>query len=237
MARLRPCHWHHAGFDLSSGCAFDFWGDDVPAYDVVVRDGVVYVAALPRQADLRGHYLQRLREGMEQSIGLIQAKSVIGLLKAGGDFRDIVRAIALFGAGHRDDWASGMTVLTAVANLFPHLEEETAYLALYQGARRVAADCAGQPTRRELPPLEDGDHSLATLKRWLRYWTMVRHRDGAERTLLTAVHNGASPAELADLSARNRSDVRQPTLGSGPAAAVIYPLAKEALRARVEPVH
>ena len=28
---------------------------------------------------------------------------------------------------------------------------------------------------------------------------MVRHRDGAERTLLTAIRNGASPAELADL--------------------------------------
>jgi nitrite reductase/ring-hydroxylating ferredoxin subunit len=196
---ILTCHWHHARFDLDSGCAFDLWADDVPAYDVTVRDGVVYVAALPRQADLHGHHLRRLREGMEQNISLIQAKSLIGLLRAGGDIRDIVRAIALYGARHRDDWASGMTVLSAVANLCPHLAEETAYLALYQGSRRVAADCAGQPPRRELRPLEDGEHSLATLKRWLRYWTMVRHRDGAERTLLTAVHNGASPAELADL--------------------------------------
>ena len=37
------------------------------------------------------------------------------------------------------------------------------------------------------------------MKRWLRYWTLVRHRDGAERTLRTAIRNGASPAELADL--------------------------------------
>src|SRR5262249_42014990 len=48
-------------------------------------------------------------------------------------------------------------------------------------------------------PLETGDLSLATLKRWLHYWTMVRHRDGAERTVLTAIASGASPAELADL--------------------------------------
>jgi len=40
---------------------------------------------------------------------------------------------------------------------------------------------------------------LDRLKRWLRYWTMVRHRDGAERTLLTAVASGATPAQLADL--------------------------------------
>jgi hypothetical protein len=37
------------------------------------------------------------------------------------------------------------------------------------------------------------------LGRWLRHWTQVRHRDGAERTLLTAIAGGASPAELAAL--------------------------------------
>jgi nitrite reductase/ring-hydroxylating ferredoxin subunit len=24
------CHWHHARFDLASGCTFDLWADDVP---------------------------------------------------------------------------------------------------------------------------------------------------------------------------------------------------------------
>jgi hypothetical protein len=37
------------------------------------------------------------------------------------------------------------------------------------------------------------------LKRWLRHWTRVRHREAAERTLLTAIAAGASPAALADL--------------------------------------
>jgi nitrite reductase/ring-hydroxylating ferredoxin subunit len=196
---MLTCHWHHARFDLCSGCAFDLWADDVAAFDVEVRDGVVFVASLPRQADAREHYFRRLREGMEQGVGLIQAKSLIGLLKTGVDYRDVVRPVALYAATRRDDWASGLTILTAMANLTPHLEEETVFLALYQGTRRAAADCAGQPPRRELRPLETGDLSLDTLKRWLRYWTMVRHRDGAERTLLTAIRNGASPAELADL--------------------------------------
>jgi hypothetical protein len=160
---------------------------------------MVYVAALPRQADRTEHHLRRLREGMEQGISLIQAKSLIALLRAGADRRDVVRTVALYGLRNRDDWASGLTILTAMANLVPRLDEETAYLALYQGTRRVAADCADQPPRREVRPLETGDLSLPTLKRWLRYWTMVRHRDGAERTLLTALRNGASPAELADL--------------------------------------
>ena len=37
-----------------------------------------------------------------------------------------------------------------------------------------------------------------TLKRWLRRWTKVRHREAAERTLLTAIAAGLSPAALAD---------------------------------------
>jgi nitrite reductase/ring-hydroxylating ferredoxin subunit len=196
---ILTCHWHHARFDLCSGCAFDLWADDIPAYDVEVRDGTVYVADRPRQSDRTEHHLRRLREGMEQGISLIQAKSLIALLRAGADHRDVVRTVALYGLRNRDDWASGLTILTAMANLVPRLDEETAYLALYQGTRRVAADCAEQPPRREVRPLETGDLSLPTLKRWLRYWTMVRHRDGAERTLLTAIHNGASPPELADL--------------------------------------
>jgi hypothetical protein len=38
----------------------------------------------------------------------------------------------------------------------------------------------------------------AALKRWLQRWTNVRHREAAERTLLTAIAEGLSPAALAD---------------------------------------
>jgi hypothetical protein len=34
------------------------------------------------------------------------------------------------------------------------------------------------------------------LERWFRHWTRVRHRDAAERTLLTAIASGASSIEL-----------------------------------------
>src|SRR5260370_16820357 len=77
-AGILTCHWHHARFDLCSGCAFDLWADDIPAYDVEVRDGLVYVAERPRQANLGVYYLRRLPEGMEQGISLIQAKAPPG---------------------------------------------------------------------------------------------------------------------------------------------------------------
>src|SRR5207253_1979202 len=86
-----------------------------PVADVEVFDDVVYVHPKPRQASRREHYLRRLREGMEQDIGLIQAKSLIGLLEGGADYRELVRAVALFGVSHREDWASGLTILTAMA--------------------------------------------------------------------------------------------------------------------------
>src|SRR5207248_4618760 len=111
---ILTCHWHHARFELASGCTFDLWADDVPRYEVVVRDGRVYLDAGAPQADPRGHYERRLREGLEQDIGLIQFKSVIGLLELGVAPSAIVRENALFGVTNRDGWASGLTSLGAL---------------------------------------------------------------------------------------------------------------------------
>src|SRR5918997_115407 len=95
-------------------------------------------------------------------------------------------------------WGVGATILTALGNLLPVVPDGETYLALFQGARRVAADCDGTAPYRERAPLTS-QPDLATLERWLRHWSAVRHREAAERTLLTAIANGASPAALADL--------------------------------------
>ena len=187
---ILTCHWHHARFDLCSGCAFDLFADDVPAFDVELRGDEVWVGSLPRRKDLREHHRRRLGQAMEQNLPLIQAKAIIGLLRQGVDYREIVRDAVLFGVRYRDGWASGLTILTAMANLVPDLAEETAYLALYQGVRRTAADCAGMTPRRDRHPLETDEVDANQLDRWLRTWTITRHRDGAERTLLTAIRAG-----------------------------------------------
>jgi hypothetical protein len=106
--------------------------------------------------------------------------------------------VALFGAQNRDDWGVGLTILTTLANLLPFLPEEETYLALFHGARRVAADCDGEAPRRERAPLESRPDPAA-LKGWLQRWTNVRHREAAERTLLTAIASGLSPPVLADV--------------------------------------
>ena len=194
---ILTCHWHHARFDLESGCTFDLWADDVPICPVEVRNGNVWVKTTFTHADPAAHWHQRLANGLAHDLGLVIAKAVHGQLAAGVPQAEIVRQVALFGAQNRDGWGVGLTILTALANLLPVLPEEEAYLALFHGARRVAADCDGAAPRRERAPL-GGRPDPAALKRWLRRWTKVRHREAAERTLLTAVAAGFSPADLAD---------------------------------------
>jgi nitrite reductase/ring-hydroxylating ferredoxin subunit len=192
------CHWHHARFDLASGCTFDLWADDVPTCPAEVRDGEVWVRPIFGHLDPAAHWCQRLDDGLAHVLGLVIAKAVHGQLAAGVPPPDIVRQIALFGSQNRDGWGVGLTILTALGNLLPVLPEEETYLALFHGARRVAADCDGQAPRRRRAALASRPE-LATLKRWLRRWTTVRHREAAERTLLTAVAASASPAALAEL--------------------------------------
>src|SRR5215472_12481667 len=194
---ILTCHWHHARFDLESGCTFDLWADDVPNCSVEVRDGDVWVKTRFAHPDGAEHWQQRLGYGLEHNIGLVIAKAVQGLLGLGVPQVDVVRQVALFGAQNRDGWNVGLTILTALGNLLPMLPEEDGYLALFFGARRVAADCEGQAPRRERAPLGSQPDPTA-LRRWLRRWTNVRHREAAERTLLTAIAAGASPAVLAD---------------------------------------
>jgi nitrite reductase/ring-hydroxylating ferredoxin subunit len=56
---ILTCHWHHARFDLESGCAFDLWADDVPICPVEVRNGEIWVKTTFGHADPAGHWRRR----------------------------------------------------------------------------------------------------------------------------------------------------------------------------------
>jgi nitrite reductase/ring-hydroxylating ferredoxin subunit len=195
---ILTCHWHHARFDLASGCTFDLWADDVPTCPVELRGGEVWVRPSFGHADPAAHWRRRLDDGLAHNLGLVVAKAVRGQLIARVPPREILGQAALFAVRNRDGWGIGATILTALGNLLPVLPDEETYLALFHGARRVAADCDGAAPHRERAPLASRP-DLATLQRWLRHWTAVRHREAAERTLLTAIANGAPPAALAGL--------------------------------------
>jgi nitrite reductase/ring-hydroxylating ferredoxin subunit len=195
---ILTCHWHHARFDLASGCTFDLWADDVPTCPVELRGGEIWVKAEFGHAEPGAYWRQRLQDGMAHNLGLVMAKAVQGQLAAGVAPIEIVREAALFGARNLPGWSAGMTILTALGNLLPVLPKQETYLALFHGVRRVAADCEGAvPGRKRAALTSRPDASV--LKRWLRRWSAVRHDEAAQRTLLTAISAGARPAVLADL--------------------------------------
>jgi nitrite reductase/ring-hydroxylating ferredoxin subunit len=195
---ILTCHWHHARFDLASGCTFDLWADDVPTCAVELRADEVWVQPEFGRTDAAAYWRQRLEQGMAHNLGLVIAKAIKVQLAAGVSPIEIVRQAALFGARNRDGWGTGMTILTAVGNGLSTLPEQETYLALFHGIRRVAIDCDGEAPARQRSSLSSRP-SPAALKRWLRRWAAVRHREAAERTVLTAIAIGAPPAVLAEL--------------------------------------
>jgi hypothetical protein len=153
-----------------------------------------------QRGDPRTYQRMRLREGLEQNLSLVLAKAVILLLDKGGDPSGPLRAGLEFGARCRwDGWGQGLTILTCMANLLPHLDPDDRPRALYHGLSAVAQDCQGQPPRFPLRPLPDSGADLARIKRWFRQFVEVRDPEGAERCIVSAVRMGATHRELADM--------------------------------------
>lgn len=187
---ILTCHWHHARFDLRSGCTFDLWADDAPTFEVRINGDDIWISRRPRQQADSSFYFARLRRGMEQSIGLVQAKNIVALLARGEPVDSIVREVAKFGAHNHRVWKDGMTALTVVARLASWLSENTLVYALALAARKVAENCEDQPVRYSPGGFRGESLDEERLGRWMFHWAKVRHDDGAERTLLTALDSG-----------------------------------------------
>jgi nitrite reductase/ring-hydroxylating ferredoxin subunit len=195
-AGLVTCHWHHARFDLVSGCTLDMWADDARGFSATVHDGHVFVEPIV-EADPVGHLQARLRNGLEESISLVIAKSVLGLLDAGVPAADIVRTGLEFGTTYRGrGWGAGLTVLVAMANLFPHLDEDDRALALIHGLTFVANDTGNQAPRFPVGALPTDAVPIDRLAAWYRRFIETRSSDSAERTLETALRDAGALAPV-----------------------------------------
>ena len=197
---ILTCHWHHARFDLSSGGTFDPFADDVRAFPATVIDGQVWVDPSPPEADPVKRWSRRLEDGMDHNIRLVIAKSVLGLSSSPADYRTPLTIGARFGTTYSDrGWGQALTMMTCSANMLGSLYAEDRPLALYQGIRQVAAECAGKPPRFLVDPLPVGETRPEVLKGWFRGFIEVRDDEGAERCLRTAIGLGISPREIADM--------------------------------------
>jgi nitrite reductase/ring-hydroxylating ferredoxin subunit len=198
---LLTCHWHHARFDLESGGTLDPFADDVRSYPVEVDGDDVMVIVEPA-GDRVAHLRRRLDEGLEQGLTLVMAKAVLGLFDTLGPKEaaaEVVRAGVDFGTRYRSPgWGSGLTVLTAMANVLDALDPEDRALALVHGVSFVSRD-----TRGHAPRFAQDAHGTALpperLGAWYRRFIDTRSGDAAERTVASAVRSGLSAEQLAGI--------------------------------------
>ncbi len=205
-AGLLTCHWHHARFDLASGCTLDPWADDARGFDVAVEGDDVVVstraAGEPRRAvapPAPGRPRAGAHPGHRQGHAGPARAARRG--RRGGAHRARLRR----STNRRDGWGSGLTVLVAMANVLPHLDHDDR--PLRPGPRRSPSSPAtpwatrrGSRSRRSSRPVSRPERLAA----WYRRFVDTRSVDAAERTLATAVvagPNGAAVAEAMQLAA------------------------------------
>ncbi|HEY3281753.1 MAG TPA: Rieske (2Fe-2S) protein [Armatimonadota bacterium] len=196
---ILTCPWHHARFDLESGGTFDPWADDVQSYSVELRGDEVWLDLSPA-ADRRESSLGRLRQGLERNIPLVLGKSVLSLLSAEGDPLEAFRLGLGFGARYRQvGWGPGLTILTCMARMLPHLRPDDRARALCHGLSAVADECAGSAPRHPVATLPGAASSWERLGFWFRQFVEVRDAEGAERCLATAVEAEMPPRQVAEM--------------------------------------
>jgi nitrite reductase/ring-hydroxylating ferredoxin subunit len=194
-AGLLTCHWHHARFDLSSGCTLDPWADDATAFDVTVHDSDVWVQRRA-VADPEARLRRRLAEGLEHGLTLVTAKATLGLLDLDPTGAGVVATALDHGTAYRaEGWGSGLTVLSAMANVLPHLHPDDRALALVHALAFVSRDTRGHAPRFAETALATQTLTADRLAVWYRRFVETRSADAAERTLATAVAS-VSPADV-----------------------------------------
>ncbi|OZB92311.1 Rieske 2Fe-2S domain-containing protein [Paenibacillus sp. XY044] len=204
---ILTCHWHHARFDVCSGGTLDPWADDVPVHDLTIHDGLIWVNPRSRNGNQVQLYKDRLLSGLEQNIGLVIAKAIVGLMEAGAPETEIAAIGIEFGVKQRrQGWGSGLTILTAMTNILPKLDKQGRILALFQGLLHTARDSAGSGTRFFLDALPNAEVSVERLTEWYRDCIEVRDTRGAERVLLTALLAEADESRLFSMMSMAATD-------------------------------
>ena len=204
-AGLLTCHWHHARFDLASGCTLDPWADDARGFDVAVEGDDVVVVGPRRGRAGRAVAPPARRTASSRGSRSSPPRPPSACSSSRGGADEVVRTALDFGlTNRRDGWGSGLTVLVAMANVLPHLDPDDRPLALVHALAFVARDTLGNPPRFPIEALEPSGVPAERLAAWYRRFVDTRSVDAAERTLATAVAagpDGAAAAEAMKLAA------------------------------------
>lgn len=198
------CHWHHWRFDLASGGCFTEGGDDVAVFPIAIKDGAIWVCPVPFEGYVRQRtekFLGDLQQGMEERNTFLIAKAVAGLRAHSVPDRDILSSGAMHGLRFRQGgFAMGLTILTCMGLLMPHLRDDEKALADVHALINCARDSFSGPPRRMLRPLPTTRFvDKAQLIQWFRLFIEDREAAGAERILRSAIEAGYALEDLVDL--------------------------------------
>jgi len=154
---ILTCHWHHARFDLASGCTFDLWADDVPTCEVELRGNEVWIQTDFEHSNAAAYWQRRLEQGMAHNLGLVVAKAVQGTT------RSRAPAVSPFGVGCGRRFGRCYPVIRlerTLARLSNEIEEavsyETGITAVSSFTLKLLSEGQGHdrdPRREEMHPL------------------------------------------------------------------------------------
>ena len=124
-AGLVTCHWHHARFDLVSGCTLDPWADDAQRLRRRDRGDDVFVDAARRRAIRSGTCSSACATASRTASRSSSRSRCSGCSKpASARPRSCAPASTSAHATAPTGWGAGLTVLVAMANLLPHLDAD-----------------------------------------------------------------------------------------------------------------
>lgn len=187
---ILTCDWHHARFDLESGCSLDLWADDARVHRVEVVNGEVVVYLEDREWSY-GDQLKRLRRGLDNNIPLLIAKALTSVIYGGHELSGVL-GLAADWIGSRDaPWGGGATYIAAVNNIRALLSREDLLMGLLRGLSLASEEAGSRPPRPLIEPLATTRVPLERLRSWLRHLVEVRDREAVERVLLTMAGSGA----------------------------------------------
>ncbi len=196
---ILTCHWHSWQFDATGGGCFTQGGSPVEAFACEVRGTEVWVGfPEPARDDVVARWRTEFNYGMERFSTLRLSKATYTLLESGVPVRDLVARGVTFGTRFRDDFADGLSILTAMANVVRDvpLPPEARVLALVQGLRRVAENIRETPHRRAKGGLPGTRAPYEQLVAWFRGFVHDREEEAAERVLTTVILSGAPPGSV-----------------------------------------
>ena len=194
---ILTCHWHHARFDLESGCTFDLWADDAPTFPVEVRNGEVWVKTLieTRIPPLTG--VSGLRAASRTTLGWSSPRLCMVSKPPASRTTISCDRRRCSGRGTATDGGSVLRSSRRSPISCPPCRTRR-LISLFSTARaewrRTARDSRRGASARpsKVGPSQTRSSAGSAVGQ------IVRHREAAERTLLTAIAPGLSPPMLAD---------------------------------------